>query len=235
MRDAVLLLTTFGRRKTRGELSARALAWFGAVGAAIGVATGGAWWLAQQWWPPAVAAVLVVAVDAACTGLLHYDGLIDSADGLLPHATRERRLEIMRSPSAGAFGVVVAVLVIAMEIVGLSVRAANVLLIVALWSATRAAVATVPAIVPSARRDGMAARLVAGARVRLALLLLPPVAVAIVADGARGATAILAAIAVVALVAELARRRVGGFSGDTLGASIVLAQTAGIVLAASKW
>jgi len=105
MRDALVLLTTFGRRGGGGRIHAGSLPWFPLVGAGLGLAAGAAWWGAQQWWPRPVAAGLVLLVDAACTGLLHYDGLADAADGLLPHADRPRRLAIMRTPDVGAFGV----------------------------------------------------------------------------------------------------------------------------------
>src|SRR4051812_18747118 len=100
MRDALGLLTTFGRRG--GALSSRSLLWFPVIGAGLGAIVGGAWWVADQAWSPLAAAVIVVIVDLAVTGMLHLDGLADSADGLLPHATRERRLEIMRTPDVGA-------------------------------------------------------------------------------------------------------------------------------------
>src|SRR5688572_19455932 len=83
VKDALSLLTTLGRRG--GGLSARALPWFPVVGLALGGLLGGWWWLAEHWWPVAVAAVLVVFADLALTGMLHFDGLADSADALLPH------------------------------------------------------------------------------------------------------------------------------------------------------
>src|SRR5690349_17191095 len=96
------LLTTLGRRG--GSLRARALGWFPVLGAALGALVGACWWGAGRAWTPWPAAVLVVVVDLAVTGMLHVDGLADSADGLLPHADRERRLAIMRAPDVGAFG-----------------------------------------------------------------------------------------------------------------------------------
>src|ERR687898_796490 len=90
----------------------RAPAWFGPVGAVLGLAVGGEWWGGGELWPPLIAAVLAVAVDAALTGMLHLDGLADSADGLLPPLDRGRRLAVMAAPDVGAFGVTVVVLVV---------------------------------------------------------------------------------------------------------------------------
>jgi len=107
MRDAFALLTTLGRRRGRaGRLHAGALPWFPLVGAVLGAAAGLVWWAGNHVWPPAVAAAVTAAVGVALTGALHFDGLADAADGLLPHAERERRLTIMRDPGVGAFAVV---------------------------------------------------------------------------------------------------------------------------------
>src|SRR5688572_14319385 len=105
MRRALAFLTPVGRATPP---SPDALTWFPVVGAGIGAVLGGLWWATDQLWPPLVAAALVLAADLALTGLLHIDGLVDTADGLLPHLERERRLEVMAAPDAGAFGIAAA-------------------------------------------------------------------------------------------------------------------------------
>jgi adenosylcobinamide-GDP ribazoletransferase len=235
MRDALGLLTTFGRRGGGGRIHARSLSWFPLVGAGLGLLVGAAWWGAQQWWPRAVAAGLVLLVDAGCTGLLHFDGLADAADGLLPHAAPERRLAIMRTPDVGAFGVSTVAIVVVLQAAALASRPASVLLLVAIWCAARAVVAAVPARLPYARDAGIATPLLDGARVWPALALLPAVAVATVADGYPGGAAVGAAILAGAGTVAFAMRRIGGFTGDVLGAAIVLAETAGLVVAAARW
>ena len=82
-----------------------ATAWFPLVGLLVGCTIGVVWWAAALAFPPAVAAGVVVAADLALTGMLHLDGLADSADGLLPPLPRDRRLAFLRSPEVGAFGV----------------------------------------------------------------------------------------------------------------------------------
>jgi adenosylcobinamide-GDP ribazoletransferase len=233
MRDALSLLTTIGRRG--GALTARALPWFPIVGAALGALVGGAWWVADQAWPPLAAAVVAVVVDLAVTGMLHVDGLADSADGLLPHATRERRLEIMRAPDVGAFGVTAVVAVLLVEVAGLASRRPSVLLVVALWCAARSLVAVVPAVVPYARPGGMATNLVEGAT-RWPLLALP-VAVGLGAWGAGvgGAVAVVVGLLAGIGVIAVARQRLGGFTGDVLGATIVVTQAVGLLAAAARW
>src|SRR5260370_1283366 len=149
MRDALAFLTTFGRRG--GQLRSSAFAWFPLVGAALGALLGGSWWLADRWWPEPVAAAIVVAVDLSATGMLHVDGLADAADGLLPHASRDRRLAIMRAPDVGAFGVATVALALVVRVTALASRPVSILLLVGLWAAARALVASVPATMTYAR------------------------------------------------------------------------------------
>ena len=77
----------------------------------------------------------MITVLLALTGLLHVDWLIDSADGLLPHLDRERRLEIMAQPDVGAYGVAVAVVVIGLRYAALASMAPNVFLLAGVWTA----------------------------------------------------------------------------------------------------
>ena len=89
-------------------------------------------------WPVAVAAVLVVLADLALTGMLHFDGLADSADALLPHATPAQRLTIMKTPDVGAFGAVAVGIVLIARTVALASRPVSIALIGSLWCASRA-------------------------------------------------------------------------------------------------
>ena len=233
MRDAFALLTTFGRRG--GRLRAGALPWFPLVGLALGAGLGCVWWATDRLWPRLLAGALTVAVDLAMTGALHVDGLADAADGLLPHATRERRLEIMRDPGTGAFAVAVVGIVIVLRVCALASRAPDIALLAGVWCAARAVVATVPRFVPYARDHGMASPLLDGARAWPALLVVPAAGIAALGAGAPGAIAVAAgALAAVGVVA-FAWRRLGGFTGDVLGASVVVAETVALVVAAAKW
>src|SRR4051794_18573678 len=89
-----------------GDLG-RAAGWFPVVGLLLGLVLSAAQWLLLRLFPPLLAGGLAVALWAALTGGLHLDGLADCGDGLLAAATPERRLEIMRDPRLGAFGVLV--------------------------------------------------------------------------------------------------------------------------------
>jgi adenosylcobinamide-GDP ribazoletransferase len=233
VRDAFSLLTTFGRRG--GRLRAGALAWFPVVGLVLGAGVGCVWWTTDRLWPRLVAAGLTVAFDLAATGALHLDGLADSADGLLPHAQRDRRLEIMRDPGVGAFAIAVVGIVLLLRVAALSARPASVALLAGIWCAARATVASVPRFVPYAREAGIASPLLDGARGWPVLLIIPAAGLASLGVGIAGAAAVVGGTLAAVGVIALAWRRLGGFTGDVLGAAIVVAETVGLVVAAAKW
>ena len=77
---------------------------------------------------------MVIAADLAVTGMLHFDGLVDSADGLLPPLDGpDRRLEVMADPATGAFGVGVGGGVLLLRWASLASLAPSPALLGALW------------------------------------------------------------------------------------------------------
>jgi adenosylcobinamide-GDP ribazoletransferase len=232
-RQAVAFLTPLGGAETP---SPGALAWFPVVGAGLGLFLGGLWWLADQAWPGPVAAVVVVAADLAVTGLLHVDGLIDAADGLLPHLDRARRLEVMAGPDVGAFGVAVAAVVLLSRWVSLASLPVAPLLLGGLWCGSRTSMAIVVRTQPYARSGGLASAFVGSGRTFP--LVAGGLAAAVLAGLWRpvaGPAAVVAAGVAAASVVALARRRVGGFTGDVLGAAGLLGETVGLLVAAARW
>jgi len=239
--SALSLLTIVGRGAGAGP---EAVGWFPVVGALLGAGLGVAWWGLDRLLPSLVAAGLVVAADLAITGMLHADGLIDAADGLLPHLDRARRLEVMAEPQVGAFGVTAAVAVLAVRFGALASIAhaslrSDVLLLAGIWAASRSLMALAMIRLTYVRDTGMATAF--GARgswsrpiVPVAGLLAALAAVLVwrpIAGGAVLATEI-AAFGSVLLLSE---RRLGGYTGDVLGAAGVLGETVALVLASAKW
>lgn len=92
-----------GRPTEVAEIS-RAVGWFPVVGAFVGLIIAGVFWAASRIWPAAVAAILAVAVGLLITGGFHEDGATDATDGLGGGWTRERVLEIMKDSRIGAYG-----------------------------------------------------------------------------------------------------------------------------------
>jgi adenosylcobinamide-GDP ribazoletransferase len=236
MRSALGFLTVVGGAAPPDR---RAPAWFGVVGALVGLAVGGLWWVAGQIWPAAVAAVLAVAADAALTGMLHLDGLADSADGLLPPVDPTRRLAIMAAPDVGAFGMAAVALVLVARVAALASLAPDPLLVAGLWAGARAAMALTLGRVPYARGPGGTAAGFAGdpgtRTIAAATLLVAGLAVLVALGPLPGLVTALAAAAGFAGVIALAVRRIGGYTGDVLGAAGVVAETVGLIVAAARW
>jgi adenosylcobinamide-GDP ribazoletransferase len=242
----VSFLTPFGGP---ADPAPSALAWFPAVGALIGLAVGGIWWAARRGWAPPAAAAIAVIADAALTGLLHLDGLADAADGLLPPLSRARRLEVMADPRLGAFGAAGLAIVLLARFGAFASMLPSPLAVAGLWSGSRTAMAVTARAVPYARpaglasaflpppaagtRPGAAARLAGPAVLGLAGGLLA-LALAFVGRGALGVAAVGAEAAGAATVVFLAWRRLGGFTGDVLGAAAVVGETVGLLTLALR-
>ena len=230
---ALSFLTPLGNAATPDP---RTFSWFPVAGALLGLTLGLWWWLAEELTGPLLAAALVVVADLALTGALHFDGLVDSADGLLPHLPRERRLAVMAEPAAGAFGVAAGGAALLLRTAALAVfSGSRPLLLGALWSVSRTAMAVTARRLPYARPGGLATAflgdsgsgrlLVAGGAV-LALILAT-------LDSDAALAGLAAAALAAAGVAALAHRRLDGFTGDTLGATGVVAETAGLIVTAA--
>jgi adenosylcobinamide-GDP ribazoletransferase len=237
-RQALAFLTPVGGAVEPGPM---ALFWFPAVGAAVGLAVGGAWWLAAQIWPPAVAAAVAVVADLVATGALHVDGVADCADGLLPPLSREQRLAAMADPRIGAFGAVAVVVVLLGRWVVLASLSPSLLLVAALWTASRTWMAASAVGVPYARAEGGLATAFRGDGSQRVLVpvsaagLAAAVLLAVVWRPVAGPAAIAAATVGACGVVALGWRRVGGFTGDVLGAAGVIGETLGLLVACAKW
>ena len=239
LRAAVGFLTPLGGASTPAPT---ALRWFPVVGAAVGAAVGAIWWAAGQLWPAPVAAALAVVADLALTGMLHFDGLCDSADGLLAHLSRERRLEVMASPEIGAFGLAAGAAALLTRWTVLATTHPSPLLLAALWATARTCMALTVAVVPYARPGGLAQVFRppdgrAGARgVPVAVAgLVGALALGALWRPLAGPAAVTAAVAAAAAVVLFAQRRLGGFTGDVLGAAGVVGETVGLLVAAAHW
>ncbi len=229
-----------------------AFVWFPVVGALLGLVLGSIWWTTEEALGVFAAAALVVAADLALTGALHFDGLLDSADGLLPHLPAERRLAVMAEPHVGAFAIATGTTTLLLRTAALTaLGASRPLLLAALWSLSRTAMAVTALTGRYARSRGLASSFLSepaageGATAGEALAAAGPTWVAPAVIGAvlflglavvhdpSSLVAIAAAGVAAAGVGVLARRRIGGFTGDTLGAGGVVAETVGLLTAAA--
>jgi adenosylcobinamide-GDP ribazoletransferase len=228
LRLAVTLLTAVpvpGRpgpaAPTRRQAGA-AMAWAPLVGLAMGGVAAGVLWAGGRWAGPLLGAVLAIAALAALTGGLHLDGLADLADGLGSRRPADRALDIMKQSDIGPFGVVALVFTLLVQVTALaraeSLGRGAVAVTAAAVTARLAMTAACRPGVPAARPAGLGA-LVAGS-VRPALLagLAGAVVGGAAALGVIFAVAVLAGLAAGLAVTALAVRRLGGITGDVLGA-----------------
>lgn len=188
---------------------------------------------------PFLAATLAVAVGILITGALHEDGLADVADGFGGGTTRERRLEIMRDSRIGAYGGVALVLSLALRIGAFATlldrtgaAAALALALAAILSRT-AALAPMVLLAP-ARTDGAGAAVGRPGRdtlLRATGLTLLLALVGIVTGLPVGGTLLMIGLAAAGTLAmtALARARIGGQTGDVIGACQQVAEIAGLL------
>ena len=201
---------------------------FPLAGAIVGAAGAGVLCAAQMFWPPWVAAVLAVATTLWLTAAFHEDGLADTFDALLGAAPREKAMAIMKDSRIGTYGsaALVIVLVLRIALAAELLTRGNALAATALLAShviARAGAVALMAMLPYAASedDAKAKPLARGVKPRDALwacawclgLLATPWPVA------RIVTAFAATGALVLVLRPWLRRRLGGYTGDTLGAA----------------
>jgi adenosylcobinamide-GDP ribazoletransferase len=218
---------------------ARALRAFPLIGALIGLAGGGVYWLALVFGvAPLAAALLAIGAVAWLTGGLHEDGLADCADGFGGGHDRDAKLAIMRDSRIGSYGVLALTIGVGLRAAALAdlAPADGVAALVAAHAASRAAMPLMLALLEPARRDGLAASLGRPSDLVLAQAVILGVLVcALVTGPLAGIAALSFAALALAGLESLARRQIGGYTGDVLGAAQQVAETAILVALSALW
>ena len=213
-----------------------------AVGAVLGGIAAGVVALAQLVKPEAdlLAAVLGVLVVVGLSGGLHLDGLADFADALGSRRDPETMLRIMKQSDIGPFGVVAIVAVLLLDVAALTACLQAGFGWQAILIATTASRLTLPwscrTSIPAARPDGLGA-LVAGtvrpAAAAITTVVVLGIALALTwSDPARivgAADAVLLAVATSLVGTRHARAKLGGITGDVLGAIVEIALPAALL------
>lgn len=210
------------RGEQDGHFFTASLAWFPVIGLLIGLT--GAVFISglMPFCPPPVVAVAAIVLLAAVSGCLHLDGLADSGDGLLSARPRERILEIMRDSHTGAMGVIALVIVLLGKFAALASLSGPTLILtlIAMPLAGRCAIVLTMAILPYAREGEGLGRLFYSPASRWAALWSLALLAAVLAwSGWRLMWPVFIAFGLTVLLFSLwCRRKIGGATGDTLGA-----------------
>ena len=202
----------------------RAAPWYPLVGLIIGALAWLAWKGSTFVFPPLIVGVLTLLIWVVLTGGLHLDGLADCCDGLLASASLERRLEIMKDPHVGAFGVIGLIVVLLLKAAALA-SLTSVSSLAILLAASLARWCILPAgLLPLARPSGMGADFMAGfERSFIFWGALIPLAIAIFL-GAHGIFSLLTGLGAAALILWFAKSRIGGVSGDVFGMTVEIVE-----------
>lgn len=231
-----LPLPALGIQPTGGL--ARAMRAFPLIGGAIGLAGGSVFLVATLALPAAVAALLAVLAMVLATGALHEDGLADTADGLGARGGREQRLEVMRDSRTGAFGVLALVFSIGLRAACLAEAPGGLAGLGAMVAAAALSRGLIPAamqVMPPARADGLGASSGVPDASIAALAAVLGVLLAAAGIGLAVPAAVLAAVLLGGVVVWVARRALGGYTGDVLGAVQQAAELGVLLAAAGSW
>lgn len=188
------------------------------------------WWGGEGGMTPLAAGLLTVGLLAWATRMLHLDGLSDTVDGLTASTDRARSLEVMRSGTAGPSGVVALVVVLGLQAVSLSALTAHdqgPFLAAACVVASRGALPIACARgIPAARPDGLGATVAGAVHPAAAGLVwlttsgLVWLAALLPGVDLGGLLAPVLAVLALAVSLRVAVGRLGGITGDVLGACV---------------
>lgn len=218
------------------ESPATALYWFVPVGLVLGGILYAVAWIADSLSLGLLGGVVLTGLLAILTRGFHLDGLADMVDGFGGGWTKDRVLEIMKDSHIGVFGVIALIVVLMLKVAAFSaiLEDGTILPIIFIPMLSRLMVVAQSVANPYARKEGgTAGRLVTESRPRhllVSIFWVMPVAILF----GRGYGLSLVVMAVVGLIVTLmvavrARRRIGGVTGDILGATVELSECTMIV------
>jgi adenosylcobinamide-GDP ribazoletransferase len=211
---------------------------FPVVGLLIGALVALSDLLLVHFLPLPVATLLTVLLLVVITGGLHMDGLADTADGFFSVRSREKMLEIMRDSRIGTMGVLAIFFVVALKVAALlplptPFRQETIIL---MPLAGRSAILFMMTALPYARPEGG----LAGIFITKRSWWAPAVALVFlltagwVLQGHLGLVAVMVSVAAAGAMIRYTFKKIGGFTGDTLGAISEITEVA-VVLAGAAW
>jgi len=172
--------------------------------------------------PAPITAGLALGVLVMLTGAMHEDGLADTADGLWGGHDPARRLEIMKDSRIGAYGVLALIVVTGLRWLGFA--EASWPAIVAAFVVSRAMMPALMHALPHARGNGLSHSVGAPSLMRVLIGILIAMGMTVALTGLNGLIALCIAGILTAVIGALAQRKIGGQTGDILGATQIIAE-----------
>ncbi len=221
-------------KEISGQKIAASMAYFPLVGLFLGmILTGVNLVLSYLGFPYLALNVILVVVLIIITGGMHLDGLSDTADAFLSGKPREEMLNIMRDSHVGVMGVLSLISIILLKIVllfsigGFSrVNAIILMCIVSRWS-----VVLIMFFFPYARQEGKAGLFIRGMNLKIFILsTIVAITCAFVIWDIKGLIVLLIAAIFAWIIGKFVSRKIGGITGDTLGATIELTEVVTLLI-----
>tara|TARA_R110002096_G_scaffold377058_2_gene570930 strand:- start:11479 stop:12243 length:765 start_codon:yes stop_codon:yes gene_type:complete len=191
------------------------------VGAGIGALTGVVLTIAMALMlPSGMAAALALLTMIALTGAMHEDGLADCADGFWGGQTTQRRLDIMKDSAIGVYGTVILIVFLLAEYTAIEalIFGSPILTFAGIGAATRLPMVLAMFVMPNARGSGLSAGVGAPPALSVQIAIVLALLIAVITLGWAGILVLFVAILAALIVGLIANAKIGGQTGDVLGA-----------------
>lgn len=200
-----------------GDLG-KASGWFSLIGVFLGGLIAGVFYIVSLFLPPLAAAGLTIAAWIGVTGGLHLDGLADCCDGIFHASHPERRLEIMKDPHLGSFGVIGLILSILVKVICVySLSTGTFRIAIPLAMSTARWLLLWAGKQKMARSTGMGTDFASGVTLKCIIPGLLIMIAMTILGGWQGALIVLAAHFVAWLIFRVSIKQLGGLTGDVFG------------------
>ena len=180
-----------------------------------------------------IAAMIIIIAEIFITGLIHIDGLADTADGLFSYAEKEKILEIMKDSRVGTNGAVALILYFMTKVILLSeIRPEYIILYPVI---SRLSTSINAGLGEYARKNGMSNGIIAkNGKKEAVISIIITMILSFIILKVKGLIILIFAILFILLLMKGVKRKIGGITGDTMGASLeltsILVLLAGVVL-----
>ena len=180
-----------------------------------------------------IAAIIIIIAEIFITGLIHIDGLADTSDGLFSYAEKEKILEIMKDSRVGTNGAVALILYFMTKVILLSeIRPEYIILYPVI---SRLSTSINAGLGEYARKNGMSNGIIGkNGKKEAVISIIITMILSFIILKAKGLIILIFAILFILLLMKGVKRKIGGITGDTMGASLeltsILVLLAGVVL-----